>query len=113
MTIQKFEQVIVNRVTRNVDSFSDNTELLSLWFATRGHIHDIRNPLKLKEFYRQYTSFLDITLNYTPNTYLIGQDNSAYAFNVRTKDWRVIDAVENARTSITFLCYDANKTIAP
>ena len=112
MTIQKYEPVIVNRVARNVDAFSDNTEVLTLWFNTRGHIHDIQNPLKLKEFYRQYTSFLDITLQYTPNIYLIGQDNSAYAFNVRTKDWRVIDAVENERRSITFLCYDANKTVS-
>ena len=91
---------------------SDNIETLTLMFTTACFVRDIKNPLKLKELYRQYTNFLDLIFNYTPSMYNIAQSNGGYSFKVRGKDLRIIDAIENGRESITFLTYDANATVA-
>ena len=112
MSVNKFEPIAVYTVTRSADAFSDNTETLAFAFTTVGFFRDIKNPLKLKEFYRQYTNFLDIVVNYTPAMYNIAQSNGGYSFNSRGRDLRIIDAIENGRESITFLCYDANQTVA-
>ena len=112
MTVRKFEPVGVYTVVRGSDAVSDNTETLTLMFSTACFFRDIKNPLKLKELYRQYTNFTDLVFNYTPAMYNVAQGNGEYSFRVRGKDLRIIDAVENGRESITFLTYDANVTVA-
>jgi hypothetical protein len=49
---------------------------------------------------------MNITLNYTPNTKEIVDNQNLYSFKWRNKDWRITDCREsNDRMSITFVCY--------
>lgn len=107
MTVRKFEPVSIYKVTRTSNGVEE-TEVLSLLFATACYYEDIKNPLQLKEFYRQYTNFAKLTFNYSPKIFEIAQSNDGYSFNSRGFDLRTIDAVENGRESITFLTYYAN-----
>ena len=112
MTVRKFEPVAVYLVTRGSDAYSDNRETLTLVFNTACLYEDIKNPLALKEFYRQYTNFQKLTFNYSPKIYEIALTNGQYAFKSRGFDLRIIDSIENGRESITFLTYNANAGIA-
>ena len=112
MPVRKFEPVSVYLVGRGSDTYSDNTETLTLVFKTACYYEDIKNPLKLKEFYRQYSNFQKLTFNYTPKIYEIALTNGEYSFNSRGFDLRIIDSIENGRESITFLTYNANAGVA-
>ena len=112
MSVQKFEPISVYSVVRGANAYSDNTETLTLLFKTVCYYEDIKNPLKLKEFYRQYTNFAKFTLRYTPAIYNIAQSSGGYSFNSRGLDLRIIDSIENGRESITFLTYYANTGVA-
>ena len=112
MGITKYEPVGVYAVVRGSNQYSDNTETLTLLFNTMCLYEDEKNPLKLKEFYRQYSNFARLTFNYTPAVYRLAQASDAYSFKSRGYDLRIIDSIENGRQSITFLTYYANTGVA-
>ena len=107
MTVRKFEPVSIYTVTRSSNGVEDS-EVLALLFTTACLYEDVKNPLQLKEFYRQYTNFQRLTLNFSPQIYQVSLSNGGYSFNSRGFDLRIIDSVENGRESITFLTYYAN-----
>lgn len=109
--ITKYEPVGLYKVVRGADAVTDNTETLSLIYNTVGLVADIKNPLTLQERFRQYATFVNVTVNYTPGNYAAAQLIDDYAIGWRGKVFRVVDAVENMRESITFTAYDANVAV--
>ena len=110
MTVRKFEPVSVYRVTRSSNGVED-TEVLSLAMTTACLYEDIKNPLALKEFYREYTNFARLRFNYTPMIYEISKSSDGYSLNSRGFDLRIIDSIENGRESISFLTYFVNSAV--
>lgn len=108
MSVKKFEPVSVYSVVRGSNAYSDPTETLTKLFDTVCLLDDIKNPLKLKEIYREYTSFTRLIFNYTPAIYNMAQDSDSYAIVSRGKTLRIIDAIEYGRESIHFVTYTSN-----
>ena len=108
MTVVKYEQVTLNSVVRTIDVNGETSIAATPLFDTVVQIVDLKNPLKLQEHYRLYTSFAHFIANYTPALYAAAQEVSSYSFNWRNFEWRIVDAVENGTDSITFLAYDAS-----
>jgi len=106
MGITRYENVTVNNVTNGVNAVGEYTTTITPWFETRGLVHDLANILRISERYRVYQDLMNITLNYTPNTKEIVDNQNLYSFKWRNKDWRITDCREsNDRMSITFVCY--------
>jgi hypothetical protein len=106
MGITRYENVTVNNVTNGVNAVGEYTTTITPWFETRGLVHDLANNLRISERYRVYQDLMNITLNYTPNTKEIVDNQNLYSFKWRNKDWRITDCREsNDRMSITFVCY--------
>ena len=106
MAITRYENIVVNNVTNGTNSFGEYTTTITKWFDTRGLIHDVANSLRISERYRLYADLVNITLNYTPNTkYMVDNQNLVSIF-WRGNDWRITDCREhNDRMKITFVCY--------
>jgi len=106
MGITRYENITVNNVTNGVNAVGEYTTTITSWFETRGLVHDLTNNLRISERYRVYQDLMSITLNYTPNTKEIVDNQNLYSFTWRNKDWRITDCREsNDRMSITFICY--------
>ena len=101
MPVRKFEPVSVYLITRSSNGVEES-EVLSLVFKTACYYEDIKNPLALKEFYRQYTNFQRLTFNYTPKIFEIGLTNGEYSFNSRGFDLRIIDSVRTGESPLAF-----------
>jgi hypothetical protein len=106
MAIARYENLVVNNVVNAIDDYGQYTTTLTKWFDTRGRIADVANSLRISERYRVYQDLVNITLNYTPNTRLMVDNQNLYAINWRGNDWRITDIREsNDRMKVTFLCY--------
>lgn len=114
MTIVRYESVVVNNVVNGTDTVGEYTTSIVPWFNTRGLVHDISNTLRISERYRAYTDLLSITLNYTPNTRTMAQNQNLYSFTWRDNDWRITDVREhNDRMKITFICFRNEPEVRP
>lgn len=106
MAIARYENIVVNNVVNAIDDYGQYTTTLTKWFDTRGRIADVANSLRISDRYRVYQDLVNITLNYTPNTRLMVENQNLYAINWRGNDWRITDIREsNDRMKVTFLCY--------
>ncbi len=106
MAIVRYENLVVNNVTNGVNSVGEYTTTISKWFDTRGLVHDVSNTLRIAERYRVYSDLVNITLNYTPNTKEIVDNQDLYSITWRGFDWRITDIREsNDRMKVTLLCY--------
>jgi hypothetical protein len=106
MAIVRYENIEVNTVTNGVDDVGAYTTTTSLWFRTRGLVHDVANNLRITEAYRVYSDMVTITLNYTPNVKQMADNQHDYSITWRDKDWRITDIREsNDRMKATFICY--------
>lgn len=106
MTIVRYENLTINNVTNGTDSIGQYTQVITEWFKTRGLVHDVANSLRISERYRVYQDIVNITVNYTPNTRLIVDNQNDYSITWRGYDWRISDVREsNDRMKVTFLCY--------
>lgn len=106
MAIARYENIVVNNVVNAIDDYGQYTTTLTKWFDTRGRIADVANSLRISDRYRVYQDLVNITLNYTPNTRLMVDNQNLYAINWRGHDWRITDVREaNDRMKVTFLCY--------
>ena len=111
MTIKRYENVLIKTVTNGVNAFGEYTTTLTDWFETRGLVQDVNNNLRIAERYRVYADLVHITLNYTPNTKTIVDNQDDYSFYWRDRDWRIVDCREsNNRQSVTFMCYRNDPT---
>lgn len=106
MAIVRYENLTVNNVTNGKNTYGEYTTTITPWFETRGLVHDVTNSLRISERYRVYTDLVNITLNYTPNTKEMVDNQNLYSITWRGLDWRITDCREhNDRMKITFVCY--------
>ena len=106
MAIARYENISVNHVVNGTDSLGEYTTTINLWFETRAIVKDVKNSLRIAERYRVYQDLVNLTLNYTPNTKAIVDNQDLYSITWRGQDWRITDVFEaDDRMSVTFLCY--------
>ena len=105
MAIARFENITVNRLTFGVSTFGEQNTTITQWFQTRAHVHSVANHVKISEKYRVYSDIVDFTLNYTPNTKEMIDNQNLYSINWRNFDWR-IDNVREAddRMTVKIMC---------
>ena len=111
--VAKYETVQCNLISRQPNVAGSNVASYLPFFKSRGLIEDVKDSLRLqKEGHRIYDDYLRVTLNYTPNTRAIWNNQENYCFVWRTKTWRIIDAVEsNDRMKMSFYCYQSDPGI--
>ena len=106
MAITRYENLMINNITNGVDTIGQYTTTIAPWFETRGLVHDVANSLRISEKYRVYQDLVNITLNYTPNTKEIVDNQNLYSITWRNFVWRITDIREsNDRMKVTFICY--------
>lgn len=106
MAITRYENIIVNDVVNGVDAFGAYTTSIVENFKTRALVADVANSLRISEKYRVYSDLVNLTLNYTPNTRHMVDNQNLYSITWRGFDWRITDVKEsNDRMRVTFLCY--------
>lgn len=106
MAIVRYENLAINNVINSVNAVGEYTTAIVKWFDTRGLVHDVANTLRISERYRVYSDLVNITLNYTPNTKQIVDNQNLYSITWRGFDWRITDIREsNDRMKVTLVCY--------
>ena len=88
MTIVRYENLTINNVENGTDLYGAYTTTITEWFQTRGLVHDVANSLRISERYRVYQDLVSITVNYTPNTKEIVDNQNLYSITWRGFDWR-------------------------
>ena len=113
MAIARFENINVNNLTFGQSSFGEQSTTQSLWFTTRARVHSVANHVKITDKYRVYSDVVEFTLNYTPNTKAIIDNQNLYSMTWRGFDWRV-DNVREAedRMTVIFLCVRNDPVVA-
>ena len=89
MAIARFENINVNRLTFGKSSFGEQTTTIALWFATRAKVHSVTNSVRIADRYRVYADVVNFTLNYTPNTKEVVDNQNLYSINWKNFDWRI------------------------
>lgn len=113
MGIARFENFVLNNLTFATDTFGEETTTITPWFETRGRVKDFKAGAQISKDERVYTELTTFTVNYTPNTRMVVDNQSLYSITYRGHDWRINDCVEaNDRMTIMFMCY-RNDPIAP
>ena len=106
MGIRRYENIVVNNVTNSVNTIGEYTTTITKWFDTRARVADVANSLRISEKYRVYSDLVGLTLNYTPNTKLMVDNQNLYSITWRGFDWRITDIREsNDRLTVHLLCY--------
>ena len=113
MAIARFENITVNRLSFGKSSFGEQNTTQALWFQTRAKVHSVANQVKITDKYRVYSDVVDFTLNYTPNTKEIIDNQNLYSINWRNFDWR-IDSVREAddRMTVAIMCVRNDPVVA-
>ncbi len=113
MSIARFENITINKLTFGKDAFGEQSTTVAKWFDTRARVRDVANSVKISEKYRLYQDLVNLTVNYTPNMKKIVDHQNLYSIVWRNQDWRITDAKEaNDRMTITFMCYRSDPTTA-
>jgi hypothetical protein len=106
MTIVRYENIAINNVANGVNSIGEYTQTITKWFDTRALTHEVANSVRISERYRVYQDLVNFTINYTPNTKEIVDNQNLYSITWRGHDWRITDVREsNDRMKVTLLCY--------
>jgi hypothetical protein len=106
MGIRRYENIVVNNVTNSVNTIGEYTTTITKWFDTRALVADVANSLRISEKYRVYSDLVGLTLNYTPNTKTMVDNQNLYSITWRGFDWRITDIREsNDRLTVNLLCY--------
>ena len=105
MAIARFENITVNRLSFGTSGFGEQTTSESEWFKTRARVHSVANHVRIAEKYRVYADVVEFTLNYTPNTKEMVDNQNLYAIVWKGFSWR-IDNVREAddRMTVKVLC---------
>ena len=113
MAIVRFENINVNNLTFGESTFGEQSTTQTLWFVTRALVHSVANHVKITDKYRVYSDVVEFTLNYTPNTKAIIDNQNLYSITWRGFDWRV-DNVREAddRMTVKFLCVRNDPVVA-
>jgi hypothetical protein len=113
MAITRYENITVNQVTNGINTIGEYTTSVAKWFDTRALVSDVANSLRISDRYRSYSDLVNLTVNYTPNTKEIVNNQNLYSITYRGFDWRISDIREtNDRQRVTLLCY-RNDPVVP
>lgn len=106
MGITRYENIVINTLTDGVDSLGQYTTTPTVFFSTKAEVKDVKNSLRITDRYRVYQDLVNLTLNFTPNTRLISDNQDNYSIIWRDQTWRITDVYESDdRMKVTFLCY--------
>lgn len=109
--IKRYENVIVKNVTNGINALGEQTTTVTNWFESRALVSDVANSLRVSERYRVYSDLVNLMFNYTPNMKTIVDNQDAYSFEWRNRQWRITDCREtNDRQFVTFVCYRNDPT---
>ena len=112
MSIYRYENITINRVTNGTSQYGEQTTTIAKWFETRARVKDVHNSLRISEKYRIYSDLTNLTCNYTPNLKEIVDNQNLYSVTWRGQDWRITDCIEsNDRMNVTLLCYRNDPSI--
>ena len=113
MAIARFENITVNQLTFGKCSFGEQSTTIALWFQTRAKVHSVTNSVRIADRYRVYADVVNFTLNYTPNTKAIVDNQNLYSINWKNFDWR-IDAIRETddRMKVVLTCVRNDPTTA-
>ena len=105
MAIARFENITVNQLSFGASGFGEQTTTETEWFKTRARVHSVANHVRINEKYRVYADVVEFTLNYTPNTKEMVDNQNLYAIVWKGFSWR-IDNVREAddRMTVKILC---------
>ena len=113
MGIARFENISVNNLTFGASAFGEQSITESLWFVTRARVASVANSLKISEKYRLYQDLTNFTLNFTPNTKLMVDNQNLYSITWRNKAWRIDNIRESDdRMTVLILCYRSDPDTA-
>lgn len=105
MAIARFENITVNNLTFGLSTFGEQSTTQTLWFITRARVHSVANNVRIADKYRVYSDIVEFTLNYTPNTRTMVNDQNLYSITWRGFDWRIDNVRESDdRMNVKFLC---------
>jgi hypothetical protein len=113
MAIARFENITVNQLTFGKSSFGEQSTTIALWFKTRAKVHSVSNTVRISDRYRVYSDIVNFTLNYTPNTKTIVDNQNLYSINWKNFDWR-IDSIRETddRMNVVLTCVRNDPTTA-
>jgi hypothetical protein len=113
MGIARFENIRVSRLTFGASSFGEQSTTITKWFDTRARVHSVANHVKIADKYRVYSDIVEFTLNYTPNTKEIIDNQNLYSIKWKNFDWRVDNVRESDdRMTVKFLCVRNDPVVA-
>lgn len=105
MAIARFENITINQLTFGESGFGEQSTTETEWFKTRARVHSVSNHVRISEKYRLYNDIVEFTLNYTPNTREMVDNQNLYSIVWKGFSWR-IDNVREAddRMTVRILC---------
>lgn len=113
MAIARFENITVNNLTFGQSDFGEQSTTQTKWFDTRARVQSVANSLKIAEKYRLYQDLVDFTLNYTPNTKTMVNNQNLYSITWRGNDWRIDNIRESDdRMTVKIMCYRTDPVTA-
>ena len=113
MGIARFENITINNLAFSQSSFGEQSTTITKWFDTRARVHSVANHVKIADKYRVYSDVVEFTLNYTPNTRTIIDNQNLYSINWKNFDWRIDNVRESDdRMTVKFLCVRNDPVVA-
>lgn len=113
MAIARFENIKINNLTFGKSDFGEQSTTQTLWFVTRARVHSVANSVRIADKYRVYSDIVEFTLNYTPNTKSIVDNQNAYSINWKNFDWRIDNVRESDdRMTVKLLCVRNDPVVA-
>jgi hypothetical protein len=113
MAIARFENITVNQLTFGESAFGEQATTITKWFDTRARVHSVSNHVRISEKFRVYADVVEFTLNYTPNTKEVINNQNLYSITWKNLDWR-IDMVREAddRMTVNIMCVRNDPVVA-
>jgi hypothetical protein len=113
MAIARFENITVNRLSFGASSFGEQSTTQTLWFQTRARVHSVANHVKISDKYRVYSDIVEFTLNYTPNTREMVDNQNLYSISWKSFAWRIDNVRESDdRMKVHILCVRNDPVVA-
>ncbi len=105
MTIARFENITVNQLTFGTSGFGEQSTTETEWFKTRARVHSVSNHVRISEKYRLYNDVVEFTLNFTPNTQEMVNNQNLYSIVWKNFSWRIDNVRESDdRMTVKLLC---------
>lgn len=113
MAIARFENIEVKSLSFSESDFGEQITTESLWFRTRARVHSVSNHVRISEKYRVYNDIVEFTLNYTPNTREMVDNQNLYSIVWKGFSWRIDNVRESDdRMTVRILCVRNDPQVA-